>query len=86
MAWRSHNHLAKTSRKLLPFAKFLEWRSNNCSLADDTVSSDAHVGQVTSNDALRHNNRLIKDNKKQSISLIHQEAKKQAIYNKKQAT
>ena len=52
------NSFVSTWKKHKPFAKFLEWRSNNTSLAYDTLPSNPDICQVPTDDAVRLNNGL----------------------------
>ncbi len=42
----------------VPLAEFLERGSDDGSVADDTVTPDSHVRQVTAHDAFGHNHSL----------------------------
>lgn len=42
----------------IPFAEFFEWWSDNSFPADDAVPANPHVGQVSSDDTLRHDDGL----------------------------
>ncbi|KAL2299137.1 hypothetical protein Nmel_014755 [Mimus melanotis] len=56
-------------RGFLPFTELLEGRPDNAATLDHAVPSHPHVGQVTADDAVVHNNRLQKDTQTNPLPL-----------------